>query len=69
MMAIIFLFQKVLSVFENGYYYSNRFSWFEYWSLGCSHHEMVEGNKEGVQQVQNPGLQESRIWPLQGSSW
>ncbi|GAB0188870.1 hypothetical protein GRJ2_001352300 [Grus japonensis] len=43
-------------------------------SLGCSDHEMVEiqgpqGSEEGVQQAHYPGLQESRLWPLQGPAW
>lgn len=43
-------------------------------SFGCSDHKMVgvqdpEGRKEGEKQAHNPGLQESRLWPLQRSAW
>jgi len=48
-------------------------------SLGCSDHEMVEfkilraarrvHSEEGAQQACYPGLQESRLWPPQGSAW
>ncbi|GAB0209624.1 hypothetical protein GRJ2_003428100 [Grus japonensis] len=43
-------------------------------SLGCSDHEMVECRilravKEGTQQAHYPGLQESRLWPLEGPAW
>ncbi|KAK4806252.1 hypothetical protein QYF61_013396 [Mycteria americana] len=44
-------------------------------SLGCRDHEMVEfrilrgRREEGEKQAHNPGLQESRLWPFQGSAW
>ncbi|GAB0179939.1 hypothetical protein GRJ2_000459200 [Grus japonensis] len=43
-------------------------------SLGCIDHETVEfkilrAAKKGAQQALYPGLQESRLWPLQGSAW
>ncbi|GAB0203063.1 hypothetical protein GRJ2_002771900 [Grus japonensis] len=40
-------------------------------SLGCSDHEMVEFMilEEGTQQAHYPGLQQSRLCPLQGSAW
>ena len=44
-------------------------------SLGCSDHKMEEfrtwrgGSEQDKKQNHNPGLQESRLWPLQGSAW
>ncbi|GAB0202771.1 hypothetical protein GRJ2_002742700 [Grus japonensis] len=43
-------------------------------SLGCSDHSSggvqdPQGSEEGTQQAHYPGLQESRLWPLQGPAW
>ncbi|GAB0184141.1 hypothetical protein GRJ2_000879400 [Grus japonensis] len=41
-------------------------------SLGCSDHEMVEFRILGAARracSNYPGLQQSRLWPLQGSAW
>jgi len=43
-------------------------------SVGCSNHEIVKFEvlrrscKEGAQQAHYLGLQESRLWPFQGSA-
>jgi len=43
-------------------------------SLGCSNHELVElkilrASRIGALKAHYPGLQESRLWPLQGPTW
>jgi len=43
-------------------------------SLGCSEHEMAEFKilravMRAQQQAHYPGVQESRLWSLQGSAW